>query len=66
MGRAIEGVTYSPRFGGICPECGAVKAPTPTTRPWEGVCKIRYHKCKCGCRFKSIETDYTEIERGCA
>ena len=54
------GVTWSPKYGAVCPECARTKTPTTTTRKWEGACRIRYHRCPdCGLRFKSIETDYT-------
>lgn len=55
-----EGVTWSPKNGAVCPNCGRKKTSTNTTRPWDGAYRIRYHRCaQCGSRFKSIETDHT-------
>ena len=60
----VKGVTWSPKYGAVCPGCGRIKTPTNTTRPWDGVYRIRYHRCpECGLRFKSIETDYTLAAR---
>ncbi len=56
----LEGVTWSPKYGAVCPHCARTKTPTNTTRPWEGAYRIRYHRCpECGLHIKSIETDYT-------
>lgn len=43
--KAEQSVDYSPRDGAVCPECGKRKMPIVTSRPWDGDCKIRYHRC---------------------
>ena len=53
-------IDYSARDGAVCPECGERLA-IVTSRPWEGDCKIRYHKChnfRCilGCMEISIKS----------
>jgi len=51
-------VDYSPRYGAICPVCGAERCRVTRTDPWFGSCRERFHRCKaCGLRFKSVEAD---------
>ena len=56
----VPGVDYSPKRGGVCPNCGREKASVSTTRAWNGEARIRYHKRQeCSQTFKTIEVDYT-------
>lgn len=48
--------------GGVCPACGAAKAPVRSSPPWRDGVKERFHKCPCGCTFKSIQM--TDKARG--
>jgi Zn ribbon nucleic-acid-binding protein len=58
--KSPAGVTWSPKFGAACPDCGCQKVSPHTTKRWEAENRVRYHRCSgCGTRFKSIETDYT-------
>ena len=40
-----------------CPSCGLLKPRVVRTMPMEGYIRIRYHRCICGCRFKSVEEE---------
>jgi C4-type Zn-finger protein len=59
LSQNTPGVDYSPRDGVKCPACGGQLKKDKgifRTRPWEGSCRERYHKCPvCGLRFKSVE-----------
>lgn len=54
---SVYGVFWSNRFGGICPACGRVRARVTSSPPWEGACKVRFHVCRCGHHFKSVERE---------
>ena len=62
--KAAAGVDYSSRTGALCPYCGK-KAKIYNTRPWEGITRVRYHRCRntacliasLGITIKSIEED---------
>ncbi len=62
---AKNGVDYSPKIGAICPSCETPRTPVVGSLPWDGDCKIRYHKCKnpdcpfsvLGITIKSIQVD---------
>jgi hypothetical protein len=48
-------IWHPPRpAGAICPKCGRY-APVVRTLPPEPRYRIRYHRCECGKRFKSVE-----------
>jgi glycerol-3-phosphate cytidylyltransferase-like family protein len=51
-----SGVDWSPRFGGVCPRCQKRKCEVTRTMKWEGGTRTRYHRCKCGHTFKSLQT----------
>ena len=71
--KAAQGVEYSPKYGAICPFCGAIKIPAATTRKWEEKTRVRYHKCNnAGCplcfrniSIKSVQTDRSGVEAPC-
>ena len=44
ISEAENGVDYSPKTGAVCPFCGT-RTYVKDTRPWEGDCRIRYHRC---------------------
>ncbi|MCE5335583.1 MAG: hypothetical protein LLG06_13445 [Desulfobacteraceae bacterium] len=50
-----KGVDFNPRTGATCPICRTERAEVTRTMPWGGSLRIRYHKCKCGWTFKSME-----------
>jgi len=52
-----HGVDWSPVHGGVCPCCGRKKCRVVTVRPWQDGLRLRYHACKCGHRFKSLQED---------
>jgi DNA-directed RNA polymerase subunit M/transcription elongation factor TFIIS len=52
-----NGVDWSPRWGGKCPKCGKKKCEVTRTMKWEGKGRTRYHRCKCGFMFKSLELE---------
>ncbi len=55
-------VNYHNRFGGICPECGEKNCDITRTLPWLSEQRLRYHKCKCGKTFSSIEEEMPLLE----
>lgn len=63
--RADQSVDYSPRYGAVCPVCGAANLKVITSRPWEDNIKVRFHKCRnreCllywkGTSIKSVQID---------
>ena len=62
---AKTGVEYSARYGATCPICNTSRIPVAGSLPWDGNCKIRYHKCKnpecpiavLGTTIKSVQID---------
>lgn len=53
---SMRGVDFNRKHGGVCPLCGKKKAKIVRSMAWEGETRERYHKCKCGFSFKSIES----------
>lgn len=54
---AMRGVDFKSKQGGVCPLCKKPKAKIVRTMAWEGETRERYHKCRCGFNFKSIESE---------
>lgn len=50
-----ENVYWDPEFGAVCPRCGGKKVPVTSSPPWSDGMKVRFHKCQCGERFKSVQ-----------
>lgn len=50
-------VIYHNRLGGICPDCGKQNCIITRSVPWFAGEKLRYHKCRCGKSFSSIENE---------
>lgn len=60
--QAEGGVDYSPRDGATCPFCGA-RLPVRDTKPWDGGCRIRYHRCsRARCYLAQLETPIKSVE----
>ena len=63
--RAENGVDFSPRFGAVCPFCGRPNLRVHGSKPWDGDCRIRYHRChnpgcylhQIGQTIKSVQVD---------
>lgn len=68
---AEHGVAYSPRYGALCPLCGA-RMKVTVTKKWHGASRVRWHRCRAeGCLLarvekavKSVEMDETERMAG--
>jgi len=55
-----KGVDWSAKWHGVCPLCGKKKCKVYRTMEWEGSTLTRYHKCKCGHTFKSLQVEVGE------
>ncbi len=61
--QAETGVDYSPRHGALCP-CCRTPARIYATRPWEGITRIRYHRCESPpCLLARLEVTIKSIEQ---
>lgn len=64
--KAAEGVEYSPRYGAICPFCGAIWMPSYKCKPWDDNTRVRYHKCKnkdCQLHINDISIKSVQVDR---
>ena len=60
--RAEQGVDYSSRHGALCPWC-KTRAKTYCTRPWDGVARVRFHRCtNPACVLATIGTSIKSLE----
>jgi len=60
--QADGGVDYNPRDGALCPFCGS-RLLVRDTRPWDGGCRIRYHRCTNeACYLRGLEKSIKSVE----
>lgn len=50
-----QNVYWDPELGATCPHCGSSKVPVTSSPPWNDGVKVRFHRCSCGSKFKSIQ-----------
>lgn len=64
LAKANQGVSFSSRYGAVCPVCGTPKMRITVTKQWADGIRVRFHRCSNTlCILNSIGASIKSIQQ---